>query len=204
MNTITKIVGVLAAAVAASSVFAQTAPENPASEGSSGVLGYRYVEAGFGLVDIRGTSHDQEATGLTVNLPVVANIDVALDYSYNWIKGHGAAHSNTLDVSGIYYLDAGKGLKPFGGVTVGRYWAPHDARYTWATFAGLEYQVTTALSVSGSVGYNSDFKRGNDADYWDGTVTGRYFFTRQIGAFLSASLFEGGDRGLAGGVTYKF
>lgn len=203
MNSITKIVGVLAAVAAASSVFAQTQPENPALAGSSGVLGFRYAEAGFSFADINKSSVDGYAAGVTLNLPVAPSIDVSVDLAHAWVEGNWDTNADALNVSGIYYLESGPGLKPFGGVSLGHTWATGDNSFTWGVKAGLEYQINSKISVTGTIAYDDDFESG-DNGYFDGSVTGRYWFTRQLAGMVGVSWMEGGDFAYTAGVTYKF
>ncbi len=202
MNTITKWVSVLAAVAASSSVFAQTAPENPAFVGSSGLLGQRYAEYGLGFIDVKDRDADVFAAGVTVNLPVAPSIDVGLNYSYGWLEGDTSVDTHDLSVDGIYYLDSGK-LKPFGGLSLGYSWNNWDDSANWGVFGGAEYQINSQIVVSASVGYDDDFENGDDGAF-DGTVRGNYWFTKTVSAFAAVSFIEGGHRGFAVGASLKF
>jgi len=201
MTSITKLVSALAAVAVSASVFAQTQPENP-NYSSSGLLGQRYVDYGFGFIDVNKSRTDLYAAGLTVNVPVVSNIDVAVNYSYSWVEADHNDNAHELSLDAIYYIEAGK-LKPFGGLTYGYNWNDWDDDDYWGAFGGLEFQALPQLVLSASAGYNADF---DDADEgtWDGTVTARYFFTKTVAASVSTTLFEGGDVGYSAGVTLKF
>jgi hypothetical protein len=196
-----KLIGTLAALAVSSVAFAQTQPENPGAE-SSGVLGTRYVDYGFGYYDVNHSGTDAFGAGLTVNVPVAPSIDVALNYSYYWVEAHSDVDAHDLSLDGIYYIGNGP-LKPFGGLTIGYNWNDWDNESFWGAFGGIEYQATSNIVLTGTASYTADF---DDADegYFDGTVTARYFFTRTIAAFVSTSWIEGGDLGFAGGVTLKF
>lgn len=203
MTTITKLVSALAALAACASGFAQTAPANPAVETSGGLLGHRYAEYAFGYLDINNSDIDAFGAGLTVNLPVAPSIDVSWNYTYSWLEGHRKNDAHDVSATGIYYIDTGK-LRPFGGLEVGYSWNDWSDGATWGALAGVEYQVNTQLVLRGSVGYSDDFRRGNDAGTFDGTVRGNYWLTHNLSVFLEASLIEGGNRGIAGGVSVKF
>lgn len=203
MTTIKKLVSVLAAVAASASVFAQTAPENPADQtASSGLLGHRYAEYGFAFLDSNKSDVDAFAAGLTVNLPVAPSIDVALNYTYSWLEGHSSINAHDLSVDGIYYISAGK-LKPFGGLSLGYNWNDGDNTGHWGAFGGLEYELTPQVVLTGTVGYSDEFRGGTDGSF-DGTVRANYWFTRTVSAFGAISLFEGGDMAYAVGVTLKF
>jgi hypothetical protein len=201
MTTITKIVSALAAVAVSASVFAQTQPENP-NYSSSGLLGQRYVDYGFGLIDVNKSRTDLYGTGLTVNVPVVSNIDIAVNYSYSWVEADHNDNANELSLDAIYYIEAGK-VKPFGGVTYGYHWNDWFDDDFVGAFGGLEFQVLPQLVLSGRAGYSA-WTDDVDEGAWDGTVEARYFFTKTVAASASVTLFEGGDVGYTAGVTLKF
>lgn len=202
MTNITKVVSVLAALAVSSSAFAQTSPANPAVDTSAGLLGHRYAEYGFGYLDINKSDTDAFAAGLTINLPVAPSIDVALDYSYSWIEGHPSNDGHSISATGIYYITTGQ-LKPFGGLRLGYSWFDRDDDANWGAIAGVEYQLTPQLVLTGLVDYGDDFRSGDNGSF-EGTVKGHYWFTRTTAGFLSVSLIEGGHLGFIGGVTFKF
>jgi len=203
MTTIKKLVCALAAVAAGVSVYAQTAPANPADQtNSSGLLGHRYAEYSFGFVDINKTSTDAFAAGLAINLPVAPSFDVTLDYTYAWREGHSNIHSNDLSATGIYYFNAGK-VKPFGGLSLGYDWNRGDDAANWGAVAGVEYELTPQVVLTGSVGYEDDFRSGDNST-WDGTVRANYWFTHDVSVYGAFSLIEGGNLGYAVGLTLKF
>ncbi|HEU5079775.1 MAG TPA: hypothetical protein VFT72_11225 [Opitutaceae bacterium] len=202
MTTIKKLLSAFAVVAAASSLSAQNAPENPARVSSAGLLGYKYVEAGVGYININDTAVDQWSTGVSVNLPATRNIDVAYGYSYSWLKGHGSYHANDVYMSGIYYFDAGV-VKPFAALDLGYQWIRNNDRLTWAATVGVEYQVASRVVLTGSASYNDDFKNGDNGSF-SGEVSGHYWFTKQIAAFASLGWFEQGDFGYAVGATFKY
>jgi len=216
-----KLVGALLALTVTGSMFAQTttSASNPTPDLGAGVLGHRYADLGFQYTDVNHTPWDVWALTGMINNPVTKNIDVSLDYSYSWLKGWSANHDNAVDVNGIYYLDYGA-FKPFAAVSLGYEWTRYSSYYNYneesyvsnssdnrATFGGrigVEYQVTPQISVTGQVEYASDFKRNNDSTSWDGDVTGRYWFTKQIAVYATIAWLEYGDWGYGAGVSYKF
>jgi hypothetical protein len=202
MNTTKKVISALAAVAACASLSAQTSPANPGEVSSSGLLGYKYVEAGAGFIDVNKSSVDGFTTGISVNLPAVANIDVAYGYSYSWVEGHTNLHANDIYMSGIYYYNAGP-LKPFGALSLGYTWQRGDDYLNWGAAAGVEYQINPRISLTAAAEYGDDFKKG-DRSGFDGTLTGHYWFTKQIAAFASVAWIEGGNFGYGAGVTFKY
>src|SRR4051812_5553725 len=79
---------------------------NTAAPESSGLLGKRYVELGFGYADVNHTSFDVYGTGVNVNLPVASNVDVSVEYAYDWVK-HSSVDSNLLDAAVTTYFASG-------------------------------------------------------------------------------------------------
>ncbi len=217
-----KLAGAFLALTVTGSAFAQsttTSSTLASPDLGAGVLGHRYADAGFQYTDVNHTPFDVWGLTGVINNPVTKNIDVSLDYTYSWVKGWSANHDNSVNVNGIYYLDYGA-FKPFAAVSLGYEWTRYsytqyseesaynvqsnDDRATWGGRVGVEYQVTPQVSVTAQVEYDSDFKRGNNNDSWDGDVTGRYWFTKQIAAYATVAWLEYGDWGYGAGVTYKF
>jgi opacity protein-like surface antigen len=222
MTKTMKLVGALAALIVTGSMFAQTtttSASNSASDLGSGVLGHRYADAGFQYTDVNHTPWDVWGLTGVVNNPVTPNIDVSLDYTYSWLKGWSANHDNAVDVNGIYYLNYGA-FKPFAAASLGYEWTrtqrvwsngesaayvpESDNRATFGGRVGVEYQVTPQVSVQAQVQYSSDFKRENNSGSWDGDVTGRYWFTKQVAVYATVAWLEYGDWGYGAGVSYKF
>jgi len=215
-----KLVGTLAALTVTGSVFAQTttSASNPAPDLGSGVLGHRYADVGFAYTDVNHSPWDVWGLTGVINNPVTPNFDVSLDYTYSWVKGWSANHDNSVDVNGIYYLNYGA-FKPFAAASLGYEWtrysgyyvgedtfvpASSDNRATFSGRVGVEYQVTPQVSVQAQVQYSSDFKRNNNGESWDGDVTGRYWFTKQVAVYATVAWLEYGDWGYGAGVSYKF
>lgn len=202
MSTIKKLVSVLAALAAGSCAFAQITPNNPAAESSAGLLGHRYAEYGLGYVDINKSDIDAFAAGLTVNLPIAPSIDVAWNYTYSWLEGHRKIDGHDVSATGIYYIDTGK-FRTFGGLSLGYTWNDWSDRATWAVEGGVEYQVNAQLVLRGSVGYDDDFRKGDNGEF-DGTVRANYWVTHNLSVFGEFALIEGGNLDFAGGVSVKF
>lgn len=202
MTKINKLVSVLAVVAASVSAFAQTQPANPANEISNGLLGTRYADVGLGFIDVNHSGTDAFGAGFTVNLPVVSNIDVAVNYSYAWVESYSDIDSHTLSVDGIYYINQGA-FKPFGGVSVGYNWNDWDNESIWGAFGGIEFQLNPRVVLTASAGYDANFDDADEGDF-NGTVAARYFFTKNVAAAVSVELIEGGHVGYTAGVTLKF
>ena len=114
MTTSMKLAGVCAAILAGSTVFAQQTPAPAVETASSGLLGKRYVEAGFGVTDYNHFGLDLYSTGVGVNLPVASSLDVGLAYSYSWLESFSDFDAHTLAASVTEFVDisAVSGLSP--------------------------------------------------------------------------------------------
>ena len=196
-----KLVAVLAASLLSVGAFAQSATVETSS---AGLLGKRYAEAGFGLSDYRHTYIDGLASGLNVNLPVNANFDASLGYSYAWFEGdEGIGHSVNAAVTG--YLSRG-GNKPYARLGLGYAWL-HDwidsDHGVWSTEVGIERAVNDKVSATFSVGYADDFGQ-HRAGLWDVSVGGTYAFCSKLVGTAEISYIEYGTVGYAVGLAYRF
>ena len=201
MTTTKTVVSLLAALAAGATAFAQTDVSTPVE--SNGLLGQRYVEAGLGFIDVNNSRVDAFGAGLTVNLPVAPSFDVSADYAYSWVESFSEVDAHQITANGTYYIQAEQNLKTFARVSLGYAWADWDNHATWGVSFGAEFQLAPQVVVTASAGYDDDFESGDNGAF-DATVTGHYWFTRQVGAFAAVSYIEGGNYGLFGGVNVKF
>lgn len=211
MNLIKKTtlaVGLLVAAAGyAQTSTTTTAPASTAT--SSGLLGQRYVEAGFGVTDLRGVSDNLFDLGVAVNLPVASSVDVGAFYNYSWFDGPFSAHSNQVGVGGTYYVPL-SGIKPFASVGVGYSWDRsggfRDNRGFWAAAIGAEIPVG-AVTFTPHISYTDDFEGGN-ADGYSYGVEASTWISARTGVYLSVGRIEGpgsSDAWTYGlGVRFKF
>jgi hypothetical protein len=203
MNHTKKLIGIVAVSfaslIAGLTSRAQEAATTPAS---SGLLGKRYVEAGFSFIDVNHTGTDVYGTGVNANLPITSNIDLGVSYDYGWVEGHSSFDSHLLDVAATTYFAQGA-FKPFGSVSLGYNWVDGYNRSVWGVAGGVEFEVNSKVSVTGSVGYDDDFKKGDNSS-WNGAVSGHYWLTKDIAASATIALIEGGDVGYGVSVLWKF
>lgn len=204
-----KLAGVCAALVAGSAVYAQQAPAVETAA-SSGLLGKRYVEAGFAATDVNHTKRDVFGTGVAVNLPVASSLDVGFAYNYAWAEGNSDLNASTLAASVTEFVDVTgvSGLKAFGTLALGYEWLDtpwgDDEETFWGADLGVEYSFNSKLSATASVGYTDNFHGPSDDGVWNGTVTANYWLTEKLAANAALSLVEGGDVVYGVGVALKF
>ena len=196
-----KLVAVLAASLLSVAAFAQSATVDTEAS-SAGLLGKRYVEAGFSWTDINHSSVEAMGTGLDVNVPVNANFDVSLGYGYAWLEGsEGLGHSANAAVTGYITRDENK---PFARLNVGYDWAKYDSDHGfWGAQVGIERAVNTKVSSTFSVGYGDDFGQ-HRVGAWDVALGGPYDITTKIVLSAEVAYIEGGSIGYSAGVAYRF
>ncbi|HLP02485.1 MAG TPA: hypothetical protein VK163_10720 [Opitutaceae bacterium] len=201
-----KLIAVLAASSIGVAAFAQSSvsTETTAPVATAGLLGSRYIAAGFGWTDINHSGVDAMSTGLTLNVPVTANVDVSLGYAYSWAEGAiDLGHAAGATVTG--YVVRGN-LKPFASASLGYDWSPNSIdkdHGIWGADAGVEYALSDSFAVNASTGYTDDFGQHRDSQ-WDATVGASYNFTSKLVGTASVSYIEGGSFGYAAGIAFRF
>ena len=198
-----KLVAVFAASLISVAAFAQSATVETEAV-TSGLIGKRYIAAGFGWTDINHSSVDGLGTGLTLNVPVHTNFDFTLGYGYSWLEGAvGVGHSANAALTG--YITRGA-FKPFASVNTGYEWLENrfDSDHgVWGANVGVEFEVSSKLSCSVSAGYGDDF-RNHGEGIWDATVGATYNFTDTLVGTAEVSYIEYGSIGYMAGLAYRF
>jgi hypothetical protein len=199
-----KLIAVIAASTISAVAFAQDTTVSTETTATAGLLGSRYVAAGFGWTDINHSRIDAMSTGLTLNVPVTANVDVSLGYAYSWAEGAiDLGHAAGATVTG--YLVRGQ-YKPFASASLGYDWSPNSIdkdHGIWGADAGVEYALSDKFAVTASTGYTDDFGQHRDSQ-WDATVGASYNFTAKFVGTASVSYIEGGSFGYNAGIAYRF
>ncbi|HQF38108.1 MAG TPA: hypothetical protein PK322_03225, partial [Opitutaceae bacterium] len=171
---------------------------------TAGLLGKRYVAAGFGWTDIHNSSVEGMGAGLSLNVPVHTNFDVSLGYGYSWLEGViGVAHTAGTTVTG--YITRGQD-KYFASAGIGYAWCENlwDKDHgIWDASVGVERAVTDKLSLTTSVSYGDDFGQHRDSQ-WDVSLGATYNFTAKLVGTAEVSYIERGSIGYYTGVAYRF
>ena len=197
-----KLVAVFAASLITVAAFAQSATVETETV-TSGLLGKRYVSAGFGWSDLNNSSVEGMAAGLNLNVPVHTNFDLNLGYGYSWLEGAvGVGHSANVALTG--YITRGA-FKPFASVSTGyvfenRFDSDHGV---WGTEAGVECELSSKLACKVSVGYDDDF-RNHSEGLWDATVGATYNITDKLVGTAEVSYIEYGSIGYMAGLAVRF
>lgn len=202
------------AVITGACAFAQSEPEQspPAGDKSSvGLLGKDYLSVGATMQDFRhSTSKKGWGTDLDLNLPVVDNCDIGLNYGFERVADTPRITDNAVGTSVTGYFKAG-GVKPFADLDLGYLWnrtKPSDVttRYDRATYAvgtGLEAPFTDSTAFVGRVAYNNEFRRGTrrEMTYTAGLDQS---FSDHVAGMINVTFHEGNSAVYNLGVVFIF
>lgn len=198
-----KLVAVIAASLLTVAAFAQS-PAVETETASAGLLGKRYLGAGFAWTDIKDSSIEGLDAGLVVNVPVNANVDLTASYGYSWVEGViGVGH--TASVAATAYTTKGEN-KYYGSLSTGYAWVENrfdKDHMVWGAEVGIERAVNDKVATSFSVGYDDDFGQHRES-YWNVAIGASYNVTSKIVATAEVALIEGGSVSYLSGVAYRF
>ena len=198
-----KLVAVFAASLLSVAALAQSTTVETETV-TAGLLGKRYVAAGFGWNDYNHTGTDGLGAGLDFNLPVHTNIDLSLNYGYSWLEGvTGVGHVLNAAVTG--YITRGEN-KPYLTLSTGYVWAERrfDSDHgVWGAEVGIERAVNDKISSTFSVGYDDDF-RNHGEGLWDVAIGATYNITDKLVGTAEVSYIEYGTIGYSVGVAFRF
>lgn len=199
MTLTQKILGVASLGLAfVSASFAQQA--------SASLLGVRYVEAGFGYLDVNNSNIDAFTVGANVNVPVTANLDLTVGYSHDWIEDNQSLYDNVLTVSATGYITEGE-WRTFVTGGLGHVWESSaiggDEYAIWNVGIGAEYSFNNQTALTAVVSYADDFDSGDNHSI-AGTVRLSHWFTSSIAGTAGLAWLEEGHIGYAVSAILKF
>ena len=197
MNTKNILLGVVALALGGVAFGQQVV-----SSDSAGLIGKRRVDLGFTYVDLNKSSTDAFGTGVYANIPVCKNADIGVGYAYNWAEAHSDVDMHTLSTDVTTYFKQGA-AKPFASLSLGYIWPDRADRFVWGARAGVEVALDQKAAVSASVGYDDDFKSGDNGS-WDGAVGLSYWVNATTALTAKISWIEYGDMSYTVGCSIKF
>ncbi len=211
MTTIKNLISAVAL-IAASTVFAQstdTCPLFPKGEESGpGVIGKRYAEAGFGLIDEAHTSHNNYGAYIGGNLPVCKGLDLNGGYSYNWFdQDPYSRRSHNIGGNAVIYNTIEDGIKPF--ITFGLGYAFFDENLdagfaqtyglrnhmgsnyaNWNAGFGAEFPYKW-VSVIPSVRYHDDFRTSSKSgQYFVYGAEVNSWITPKVAIYVSVDWYD--------------
>jgi hypothetical protein len=210
MNTIKTLISTVAL-LTASTLFAQNSNVAPwfdkKGDDGPGVIGKRYVDAGFGVQDPQEYSDVAETYGLSMNVPVTRNLDAGVSYSYSTLNytPYGAlpgqslnVKSNSLGAYATFYNTIEKGIKPFLTANLGTtassrvfMGTDHGTNYQWWGFsAGAEFPAKY-VSLIASLSYDDDFKRSEFSNQaWTVKTEVNTWITTRIGVYVGIAYID--------------
>jgi hypothetical protein len=192
-----------------STVFAQSSSTctwfPKGDEDSQGVIGKRYVEAGFDLQNVQHTSHNAYDANISANIPIIKGIDISGGYSYGWYDRKPLHQDyNDIGTSVKLYKAIEDGVKPFISAGLGYSWFnekldsgwyftgngknsySHNSA-TWGASAGVEFPYKW-ISVTPRIGYSDDFSTtSKSTQAWRYGVTASSWITSKIGIYGEAA-----------------
>jgi opacity protein-like surface antigen len=182
MKLTSKLIAIIAAAAAVSSVQAQ------------GLIGENYYSLDSGYLRYEG--FDGLQLGASVNMPVSAGVDFGAGYAYGTDLESGVSirtHTVMAGLRGYYtfadgvkpYAQAGVGYS-YGKVRMGGF-SESDDDFYWSVGIGTEFVLGQALSVTPSITYLDGFSSGVD---------------REISYGISANYWLSQDWAVSGGFSY--
>jgi hypothetical protein len=210
MTTIKTLISAVAL-IAASTVFAQstnTCPLFPKGEESGpGVIGKRYAEAGFGLIDEPHTAHNYYGVSLGGNLPICKGLDINGGYSHSWFDYSPYSNSShNLGGSAVLYNTIEDGIKPFIAAGLGYTFFDEnlDAEFArvnnlrnhlgvdyayWSVTVGAEFPYKW-VSVIPTISYNDDFQgKSQSSQYFAYSTEVNTWITPKVGVYVSVSYY---------------
>jgi hypothetical protein len=184
-----------------------TAPVAPAD--SLGLLGQTYAGLTYSYLKLDSSPVNAASYGFEYNQPLNPGFDAV--FNYDWTQSGAIAgdraRGQSLDAAlrafsasyswGKPYLEAGVGYDwtKFAGVK--------DHSFAWIAGAGVEFQATTALTVTPFVRFikTNGFADHNTADYG---VKANYWITRQWAVTGAISRNDSQDMTYKLGVNVRF
>lgn len=191
----------------AASAHAQTETVAAPSDENSSLLGKRYVGATFGYLDVNDMNRGAFGGGLSVNLPVAANVDVSLGGAHSWLEGDNDFHTEEVIASATYFIERGA-LRPYVTGALGHaevsFPGPFEDDFGFfGVDVGAEYQINSTVSVNTYVTYGDTFESG-DNSAWSASVQLNYWVRSDISVGGRVSLIEEGDVAYGLGAAWVF
>lgn len=198
-----KLVAVFAASLLSVAALAQSTVVETETV-TAGLLGKRYVAAGFGWTDLNHSTVESMGAALDLNVPVHTNFDLSLNYGYSWLEG-ATEIGHVLNAAVTGYITRGEN-KPYLTLSTGYVWANRNFdrdHGVWGAEVGIERAVNDKISSTFSVGYDDDF-RNHGEGLWDVSIGATYNFTDKLVGTAEVSYIEYGSIGYTAGVAFRF
>lgn len=200
----------LAATAPAQSTGASTPAPAPAP--GTGLLGQTYTSLGYGYTDLTGTTVNQQNLRFEYNQPLNTGFDLKLGYTGARTSEFAGAQRNSqqsFDASAIAFVPETNWGRPYFLAGAGWLWAK-DAGMRGNSFlyhleTGVEYQVTTAFSVTPWVAYvDAPSLTIPVNNRWNYGIKTNYWLTHSWGVGVDLARDNKRDMTYGAGVNFRF
>jgi len=202
----------LAAVAPAQSTGAST-PAPAAGPGTgTGLLGQTYTSLGYGYTDLTGTTVNQQNLRFEYNQPLNTGFDLKLGYTGARTSEFAGTQRNSqqsFDANAIAFVPETNWGRPYFQVGAGWLWAKdggaRDNSFLYHLETGVEYQVTTAFSVTPWVAYVDTPSLHLPADnHWNYGLKTNYWLTRSWGVGVDLARDNKRNTTYGAGVNFRF
>jgi hypothetical protein len=182
----------------------------PAPEARRGLLGQTYVSLGYGYTDLTSTTVNVQGLRFEYNQPLNTGFDLKLGYTSgrsSLFAGDLRSTQQSFDASAIAFIPETNWGRPYFEVGAGWLWTKDagvkDNSFLYHLETGVEYQLTSALSLTPYFGY-VDAPSIEVNNHWNYGVKANYWLNDQWG--VSAGLGRDNQRDMtySAGVNFRF
>jgi opacity protein-like surface antigen len=202
----------LAALGLAASVSAQTtaaAAPTPGPGTGTGLLGQTYTSLGYSYDDLSHSSVNLQGLRFEYNQPLNTGFDLKLGYTGARTSEFSGTRDRqqSFDASAIAFIPETNWGRPYIDVGAGWIWTRNagvnDNSFLYHLAAGVEYQLTSALSLTPYVTY-LDAQSITVINHWNYGVKSNYWLTNQWGLGVGIGRDNKQDMTYSAGVRFRF
>jgi hypothetical protein len=182
----------------------------PAPDTGRGLLGQTYVSLGYGYTDLTGTKVNLQGLNFQYNQPLNTGFDLKLGYtSVRTSQFDGTLRNiqNSFDASAVAFVPQTNWGRPYFEVGAGWIWTKDagvkDNSFLYHLETGVEYQLTSALSLTPYVAY-VDAPSITVNNHWNYGVKTNYWVTDQWGVGAGIGRDNKRDMTYSAGVNFRF
>jgi opacity protein-like surface antigen len=187
------------------------APAAAANPGTgTGLLGQTYTSLGYGYTDLTGTTVHQQGLRFEYNQPLNTGFDLKLGYSgarTSEFLGTQRNSQQSVDAAAVAFIPETNWGRPYLEVGAGWIWTKNagvrDNSFLYHLETGVEYQVTTDLSLTPWVAY-IDAPSIPVNNRWNYGIKTNYWLTQSWGVGVSLGRDNKRDMTYGAGVNFRF
>jgi opacity protein-like surface antigen len=176
---------------------------------SLGLLGQTYAGLTYSYINLDNAPVNAASYGFEYNQPLNPGFDAV--FNYDWSQSGpfagDRAHGQSLDAALRAFSSSYSWGKPYVEAGVGYEWMKYagakDNSFAWLAGAGVEFQATTALTITPYLRYvkTNGFEDHNTVNYG---VKANYWITRQWAVTGAISRDDDQDMTYKVGVNVRF